>query len=785
MQRIVWVFLLLFTTAASAAAQTPEMTAHAGAAGVNAYASESWAVARATVINKSDQARQPLLLITGDPGKRMQFGQSVWLPAHSMRIVEQPLRMPKVKPDAKSVELRTTLLATDTGSEVRISESEGLMLVARGPFMSSILATPGGGDNARNLLQVIQESNSQKPSIRSVTDMHAPSMIEGWASIHAVAVTHENPDLDAAQIDTLRKWLVSGGKLWIMLDETSADWPSKLLGDDWNIAQLDRVQLTQVQIDVRGQSVTVESDAPFTLVRTVPTGMQVLQTAQGYPAAMTKRIGQGELLVTTLSPRAFVEAHKQEKSAIRELARFWRLSDAPSSENQTQVLGDIVREQVGYDIMSRNFVLVALGAFLAILLASGFYLSKRDRLELASGIACLAAIAIAVILVTIGITRQSQKPLTVASAQLIQPAAHQPYANVVSLVGLFKPQGKGIGELTITADHAGVGMLDESGAGANVRRMLWTDRQQWQMPDAPLRSGSVQTLPMHRVAAVDQPIQAEASLDETAIAGSIDAGPLTNWRDGIIATPTGQLVVRFDGNNFTANTDQLLAAGQFIDSTTFDKDQQRHQDAYRRLLADGSFVTEPTLLAWADGMETGLSLTPDQSVSRTESLVMMPVQFRRPEPGRTFTVPAALLDMVSFSDSKVGYRANIFIPDTKTWISPISNDRAFLMEFTLPEALSGMQISSATLDLNLRAPNRPVDALLYRNGKVDTVTGTQSPMGKIAITLDGKDAPVVIDGRKIVVGISVGRPATGATDQAWSLRHMSLNVTGTIPSSNP
>ena len=100
-----------------------------------------------------------------------------------------------------------------------------------------------------------------------------------------------------------------------------------------------------------------------------------------------------------------------------------------------------------------------------------------------------------------------------------------------------------------------------------------------------------------------------------------------------------------DDGSIASGANDALPAGQYLAAAVLTDRQQRRQEVYRRLFSRPPppyFEGQTTLLAWTNGniapfvVEAG-----DRGVG--ESLVAIPIQFRRPEPGSRILVPFGFL----------------------------------------------------------------------------------------------------------------------------------------------
>ncbi len=139
---------------------------------------------------------------------------------------------------------------------------------------------------------------------------------------------------DLAALTAVRRWLHAGGRLWVMLDQTDPVILERLFGDEFQGAVADRVELSSVRVDQPPSLFVPDSqlgtrsniENPVEMSRVIVSDMEVWNTVNGWPAAMTRTYGRGRVLITTLGPRGWVkpapcQSSPPKKKAHRHLPR--------------------------------------------------------------------------------------------------------------------------------------------------------------------------------------------------------------------------------------------------------------------------------------------------------------------------------------------------------------------------------------------------------------------------------------------------------------------------------
>ncbi|MFW6060676.1 MAG: hypothetical protein ACODAQ_10880, partial [Phycisphaeraceae bacterium] len=597
----------------------------------------------------------------------------------------------------------------------------------------------------------------------------------------------------------LRRWLVGGGRLWIMLDRVDPHWPEQVLGDSWNITVVDRVGLHRLTLEWEDETRDVQSDHGIRMVRTlVPDDVEVLHRVGGYPASMRRPVGRGELLVTTLGPEAWLDPPDEQaeddnpvaSKALGELRVLFSMRDLSEehSDAVTSAFRPFVTDQIGYSILDRGSVASVLAVFIVALIAAGTLLAWRGRLEMIGVVGAATAIVAAAVLYLIGLTHHGNLPPSIAEVQLADTSIDQPYARTESTVGIFLPANLGGDRgLRGTGGVMWPSSVDQLG---RTFRLIWTDRNQWEIPPANASLGprTVHTLSGEHAQRLDTPVYATLRFnDDGTLVGHVRPGPYTQWEDGVVATAQGRMAVRFEREEGDESErprfevrPQRLGDEQFIAGGTVTTEQQRRQRIYRTLAETRGFPPEPMLLAWVGGGTTGIDLAPTDETSRRsgETLLIAPLRVQRPAPGTRLTVPESLMRVTRARDVASEYRSISFYTEDSGWNYPLRFPTKGLMRYQPPTGVGRLAIESATVTLDLRAPGWPFELFVMRNGRERTVHRGEGSTGPITVELAGNDVPMMNDDGSFYIGLSMIAPPGTASD-TWALRRMGVSITGT------
>ncbi len=97
-------------------------------------------------------------------------------------------------------------------------------------------------------VQALRRSTSYSDTLTYFPAGETPTMPDCLRTMDSLIIANPHPYLDAAQMAALRAWVIQGGHLWIMLDQTDPAFAATLLRDYWNVQVVDSVDLAQIDL---------------------------------------------------------------------------------------------------------------------------------------------------------------------------------------------------------------------------------------------------------------------------------------------------------------------------------------------------------------------------------------------------------------------------------------------------------------------------------------------------------------------------------------------------------
>jgi hypothetical protein len=791
---------------APAAEPLPNYARSDGAAGIQQYVPGRWGMIAVDLVNPADRPAEVLsaLYFPGQPG--LQYGRRLWLPAASRRSSWYPVLVPANLPSDKSrAEVKSLLAVQAAGGKDVLSGSRDGQMLHTGMLsvvherMVTAAVLDDDDAHTHGAIAAMRQSRDLSVLVPTLRDPMPPDA-ETLDGLDQLVVASDRLVEDAACLIAVRRWLHGGGRMWILLDRVQPATVGQLLGDAMRFHAVDRVGLTQVQFEGSGSGRSEdeqvrEFEEPVDLVRVVGPDLAPTHKVNGWPASFWQRAGRGRVLFTTLGARGWIRPRvpgdlKPKNSAqdipnvatgpLANLAsEFMQPRERPPLE--PQAFRELVSDQIGYRIVSRQVVSWTLGGFCFALLMAGLVLARVGRLQWLGWIGPALALAVAVSLVLMGRASRTAVPPTAAIAQLVEVTPGVEDVRVTGFMALYH-QNEQAGPLG--AQRGGIFLPDMAGLGGVARRMVWTDFDRWHWENLALPAG-VRTAPLTYATEMGRPIRARASFGPEGLAGSFSAGPFQDVGDAIVAAPMGRsMAVHLDPDgSFTAGPRDMLAAGHYLGETMLSDRQRGRQQIYQRMLQGGKppkYPDRPMLLAWASPLDMRFLLAEDVRPSG-EAVLAVPLEIERPAPGTRVAIPPPFLpyESVAMPGELVG--SATFNNLQGKWIGPLTDASRIVLRFQCPKELLPLRPEKALITVKLNAPSRKLEIFGLDGDRPVSLTRFQSPLGTVPWAIDRADLLRLDPEGGLRLGLHVGtfegQASINATHVGWKIDDVYLEVT--------
>src|SRR5262245_50401822 len=406
------------------------------------FATEGWQSYDFNLTNRTpvDRVGRLVLFFIGQP--EVKYGRDIWVPAGSTVSTWLLVGPATPAPGSKNCEIETLLFDRTDGKERLLLppteekiRSRGLNFRRHEPITAVMVddAEPEGfpfgrlpapdtpADEAESLARAFRLARGNLSENLSVLRTGPlPDSPEALDSVEHFVIASDRIAADPVGMRTLRHWLITGGKLWIMLDRVRPEVVAPLLGDALDFQVVDQIGLTttNVVMPVRGsEEVNVpllpyeRHERPVAFMRVLlPDPQQAPHTIDAWPVWFTRNVGRGKVMFTTLGPRGWYRPRGAGDSPAKfanadtrnfpktpvPLPHLVRLAEElhPAPEQSAFRMDEfqpMLTEEIGYSVISRTSVVALFGGFLAAALALGAALRKARRPELLGWLGPVAA----------------------------------------------------------------------------------------------------------------------------------------------------------------------------------------------------------------------------------------------------------------------------------------------------------------------------------------------------------------------------------------------------------
>lgn len=790
-------------------------------AGPRTSVTESRGTLSFTVVNHDDTDKDARVVVfyTDQPG--VQYARDVWVPARSSITTWVPIG--PAPPGTQTIGRQIEMLLYDrTGGTDRLvlpageEKTRTRMVFYRKREPATAVMLDWGPEDAfgereqpqaeavNQLVRLVRESVNLSDYVSPIPDGPLPPAPDTFDGIDVFVLAGNRLRQDPPGRTALRQWVQQGGTLWVMLDRVDSAVVDPILGDDAPLTVVDRVGLTTIRLsrisDDPAAADTWDVERPVDLVRVIPSASdQVFYVANGWPAAFTRQLGRGKVLVTTLGDRGWVKTDvprdprtpgrpttsgPQRKvdlsmatEAVSELASELH-PPAPANPLTPEVLQPLLTEEIGYTIVGRSTAALILGGFVGVLLVLGLVLRRSRRPELVGWLIPVAAVAAAALLVGLGELSRRSIPPTAGAVALVDPVPGSGEAALTGLYALFNPAS---GPVAVGSNQGAILDLDTEGLTGQLRRRLQKDTDVWAWDGLSLPAG-VRTGPFRATARTGR-IAAVARFGPNGIEGRLETGTYRGATDALVVPPGRSppsreppsrepLPVRFGADGtFTATGADALPQGNYIAGVVLDDRQQRRQAVYRQLFAGPlprHLEGRPLLLAWAESGE--LPFIPPAEGTRVigSSLLAVPMEFERPAPGSRVTIPRGFSTVRRVLDETHTLPVNT--------IGTESTDMR--LRFQLPATVLPLEVEKVTVHARIHAPSRKFTLSTGTDGKpVPLFEGTGSLDSIRVDVADPKQLQP--DGRGgLYLNLSFASSTDKVSNPEWKIEWLTLEVVG-------
>jgi hypothetical protein len=800
----------------------------AATGGVNTYVPGKWGLLNLTVTNPLDEPRELLSTTYFAGHATVQYGRRIWIPARSVLHTWQPVFAPDIPPDGKDqFEIQSLVFEHDRDQEVATRDDSGRLLhsavlpVQSEPFITGMLSSltdvrrDGEMDVAYELVVAARLSQRMSTRISGLWDRNVVPDEFSLQPLHQLVVADDRAMDDPVGLLAIRRWVHGGGRLWVMLNRVGPQFLERLLGDEFQCIEVDRVGLTTVRIDPTGRkagagSPESEHERPVELVRVLVTGAETAYAVNGWPAAIWKQYGAGTVLVTTLAPEGWMRLPTAQDHQIPyrrfapgpsmgEIAKEFLTRPQPQS-SVAQLLEPQAVDYIGYAIPSLSLVAMLLGGFVTTVCGLGAWLYRRGAVEHLGWLAPGLAVSVALALVGVGAGNRHMIPPTAASVELVEGLPGTDDVRSRGTVALYNPESV---PGAIEATRSSRLVPDMTGQEGTTKRMVWRDIDHWDWEHLSFEPGQ-------RLAAfaesetLSQPAEARATFGPHGLIGRITGPGLQSAQDALVATREGRMRIDLQtGGEFRAPFEAVLAGDQYVASDLLSDEQNRRGRTYAQIVPElfrGNDLGRSLVMFWADSRDAGFRFDESRRLIGA-SLVAVPLYLERPAAGTSIRIPPPFLPFRSVIRPDGNPSSQLWNHIRMEWLERTDRSEAWL-RFQIPAELLPLELTRAQVILQVVGPMGRLEISGYRT-RQGGVRGTgvagrevvslktwQEPVGTLpALELTERELLGLDAEGGFVLGLTAGTDQpqqTPAPDGAalkaavWRIESLSLELSAVV-----
>jgi len=761
-----------------------------------------WSALDIRATNPTSEPKEAIVSILFEGGQR-QYARRLWVPANGDRTTWLPIKVPA---EAKSEGgLEYTALILEAGSDRELltrREGEGLtsgavLRISTDPVRSALMMprptlnpTLAWESLRREWPQVLAAARTSR-SLNPTSPLLVPDFLPPWPmasrGLDVLLLATDRLENDTAGIAMLRGWVRDGGRLWIALDAVAPETVEAILGHDSGIEVVDRVEIDRFTVQTRDRENDMERtdeidlEVPVDMVRVVTSHADVPSRVEGWPAAIWVPCGQGDVLITTIGPRALVQPDGITATGATATLATRLLAGRPDRLDVSRLQGGL-EKQIGYATPSRGVAATILGLFCGALLLVGWRWGARHHLDRLAWFVPAASVAAAALLGLVGAASSRSVAPTIASATLLRLAPSTDEALLDGAAAVFDRESRA----TAWTGRERTWVFPDASQGTNGERVTWLDDDRETTQNTTTHAGSVDKLALRGAPPLVAGGMVRARFGPEGLEGRIDPGGLANLRDPAIVGMPGpaQAVTLGADGRFVAGVDGVMAAGQYNPASILSADARWRQEATRRLLqTPEEYLSEsarpkaqapsgiagalalrrrPWMLFWCDP-ELGLTWDPPAGyVERHATLALAPLDIEKTPSGTPFRIPPPFLP--ARSGLGVQGRSNAFDSRRGEWVKGLTTATDTVLRFQIPDAVLPCTLQRGRLAIRINAPSRDVTVGAFRDGEPVVLERMSEPNGVFDINLGPEH--LAIDGGAVPISIAISRTVAERAEDA-------------------
>ena len=630
-----------------------------------------------------------------------------------------------------------------------------------------------------------------------------PVSSSDWQGIDTLIVGNPETFNDIAALTALQYFLQRGGHVLVMLDQVDTDSVRDLLVHGQQIETVDTVELNHFVMDVRSplkfteMDRTIDSDKPMRMKRVLQQGGKVTHSIEGWPAAVSMKVGDGELLLITLESNAWLKIRTRHQSTEeRNRANFtlplWsgtltnELNETRLPEPLEVVELSYPIELIGTPVVSRKLVGVLLMGFCVLLVLFGCWIKLAGDMEKIGFLAPALALACSVPICMAAVWTRKDIPSMVSEMQFIR----------------FWPNGGGLmrgkaavylgasQSMDLVGKSDGFAIPSEN-IESGIRSVTTTDFENWRLSNTDWPPGTWRY--KTEVGLSKESFSASGKLTATGLELELPQGLPSRAEDIIVSfTPGSPCMGTFNDQNNRLLVDGKLPAGgnRWTSASIVSDEQGRRAAVYNELFGRSEARRSSpfrTLYFWTELWPQSPSWNANIE-RRGAALVSVPIKLAIPEVGSKVLVPYPLIK-IETQEGNVAI-SNILNYRTGYWADDASIETRADLTFIMPPEIVPFSASSINIDWDIEAPKRIAKIVWSVNDSPVKLVELNNPSIPWSGTIvEPRVLQDLMDGRLDLRIEITNDPSLFNQSQnsyvSWRIKHLRISVSGeTLPRNN-
>ncbi len=718
-----------------------------------------------TQIQNTSKQAKTVRIITSVPGYGgVKCQTPVWLPAESRFRWAFPIMIPPVRVQ----KFRSIPIAAAVGGQ-RVTKSGNQFLQMQ--LMRTAALEGKRSSGVTNVALAMRRQMGLPKVMTYLTIRNFPLTVSSLLSIQCMYAGSIKSQLTGPQIQTLRDWVIGGGRLWIDLGHaTGRQLARKILGRKYDLAYVQTIRSAKYSYDVHGRNRVVRLPHSQPMRCYFPGNSEVIVKTHHWPVVVRYRMGRGQVWLSTMHWRGLIAVNGKAMSELWPATRSF-FAPNPVSIVSASALS-MAANSIGYRVASRQSIVLILGVLILVVAIGGWALGRRGMGGLLGALAIGAAFIASGALFAFGQLERGPVPQSESAIQIAALAANRSF--VEGQAALFAPQ-----QITESAHVAGA-TITRWNKFLNGQRNCHFDYSSNQnaitVRHLTIPSGKV-------VDVVYKSFQDNAAASVVATVGVNQSGFVGSiaskydLKHPIIAGPSGILGLKIGGRKkgqftFTAGSGQVLPAGQYMSGVLLTRKNQREESLTAAEL-QAHPVDSPELLAWSRDVPPAWRIA-KAKLHLCSTLVVLPLRPHLPPTGQAVDIPWPMMRLQIVRGPRGQMSAPVYNFDRHKWIAHMTISGRVYMKFSVPRALRDMRATLVHVAFAVAAPGRTV-SLAIRHGS------TWTPVARLAggqgvIDKSLRLAPGEYHHGRIMLRLHVGFPKQPSS--SWHFVYGRVSISG-------